>query len=54
MDEAIHGEKAVPQWYLALESDRIIGGMRVIENDFHPRKDLAPIWKKMGWTRSIF
>ena len=42
MDEAIHGEKAVPQWYLALESDRIIGGMGVIENDFHPRKDLAP------------
>lgn len=42
MDKAIHGEKAVPQWYLALESERIIGGMGVIENDFHPRKDLAP------------
>ena len=42
MDEAIHGEKADPQWYLALENGRIIGGMGVIENDFHPRKDLAP------------
>lgn len=42
MDEAINGEKVVPQWYLALENDRIIGGMGVIENDFHPRKDLAP------------
>lgn len=42
MDEAIQGEKAVPQWYLAFENGCIIGGMGVIENDFHPRKDLAP------------
>lgn len=32
----------VPQWYLALEEDRIVGGLGVIENDFHDRKDLAP------------
>ena len=32
----------VPQWYLALEGGRIIGGLGVIENDFHERKDLAP------------
>lgn len=32
----------VPQWYLALEDGRIIGGLGVIENDFHDRKDLAP------------
>ena len=32
----------VPQWYLALEGPRIIGGMGVIENDFHDRKDLTP------------
>lgn len=25
-----------------MESDRIIGGLGVIENDFHDRKDLAP------------
>ncbi len=37
-------EKAgpVPQWYAAIENGRIIGGLGVIENDFHDRKDLAP------------
>ena len=29
-------------WYLCLEDDRILGGMGVIENDFHDRKDLTP------------
>ena len=29
-------------WYLCLNGNRIIGGMGVIENDFHDRKDLAP------------
>ena len=29
-------------WYLCLDADKIIGGMGVIENDFHDRKDLAP------------
>lgn len=29
-------------WYLCLNSDKIIGGMGVIENDFHDRKDLTP------------
>lgn len=29
-------------WYLCLDDDKIIGGMGVIENDFHDRKDLAP------------
>lgn len=33
---------AVPQWYLAVAGDRILGGLGVIENDFHDRKDLAP------------
>lgn len=32
----------VPQWYLAVEGSRIIGGLGVIENDFHDRRDLAP------------
>ena len=36
------GESPVPQWYLAVEGERIVGGLGVIENDFHPRKDLAP------------
>lgn len=29
-------------WYLCLNGDRIIGGLGVIENDFHDRKDLFP------------
>ena len=38
------GNKAgVPQWYLALgEGEEILGGLGVIENDFHKRPDLAP------------
>ena len=29
-------------WYLCLIGDRIVGGLGVIENDFHDRKDLTP------------
>ena len=29
-------------WYLCLDGEKIVGGMGVIENDFHDRKDLAP------------
>lgn len=29
-------------WYLCLDNDKIIGGLGVIKNDFHDRKDLAP------------
>ena len=29
-------------WYLCLDKDEIVGGLGVIENDFHDRKDLAP------------
>lgn len=29
-------------WYLCLDGGRIIGGLGVIENDFHDRKDLTP------------
>lgn len=29
-------------WYLCLNGDKIIGGLGVIENDFHDRKDLTP------------
>ena len=31
-----------PMWYLAVENGTIIGGVGVIENDFHERKDLSP------------
>ena len=29
-------------WYLCLIGESIAGGLGVIENDFHDRKDLAP------------
>ncbi|MBP5155220.1 MAG: GNAT family N-acetyltransferase [Clostridia bacterium] len=29
-------------WYLCLCGDKIIGGLGVIANDFHPRRDLEP------------
>ena len=29
-------------WYLCLDGDRIVGGLGVVENDFHDRKDLSP------------
>lgn len=29
-------------WYLCLDGDKIAGGLGVIENDFHNRKDLTP------------
>ncbi len=29
-------------WYLCLDGEKIIGGLGVIENDFHERKDLFP------------
>lgn len=29
-------------WYLCLDDNKIIGGVGVIDNDFHERKDLSP------------
>jgi GNAT superfamily N-acetyltransferase len=29
-------------WYLCMDGERIVGGLGVIENDFHDRKDLFP------------
>ena len=40
--EAYLNKETENGWYLCLDGDRIIGGMGVIENDFHDRKDLAP------------
>lgn len=42
MEECLEKKGPVPQWYMAVEGLQIIGGMGVIENDFHNRKDLAP------------
>ena len=33
---------AVPQWYVCMDGDRIVGGLGLIANDFHNRPDLTP------------
>lgn len=43
MDDCIHNNNRLPQWYLALdEKDEIIGGCGLIDNDFVDRTDLWP------------
>ena len=42
MEACLKGEGPVPQWYATVDGDAIVGGLGVIENDFHDRKDLAP------------
>lgn len=40
--QCLNHAAAVPQWYLAVQSGEIVGGLGVIENDFHDRRDLTP------------
>lgn len=42
MEACLAGGSAVSQWYLTLEGECIVGGMGVIDNDFHNRRDLTP------------
>ena len=37
IQECLTGKSIVPQWYVAVENQQIIGGIGVIENDFHNR-----------------
>jgi GNAT superfamily N-acetyltransferase len=41
MEAYLNGETEYG-WYLCSDGERIVGGLGVIENDFHDRKDLAP------------
>lgn len=41
MDAYLNGQTEYG-WFLCLDGGRIVGGMGVIENDFHDRKDLTP------------
>ena len=41
MEASLHAD-AVPAWYVVMDGSRIIGGLGVIENDFHNRPDLTP------------
>ena len=42
MEACLQGLGPVPQWYVVMDGERIVGGLGVIENDFHDRPDLAP------------
>lgn len=42
MEQCVRGIGPVPQWYMAVDGCAIVGGLGVIENDFHDRRDLAP------------
>ena len=42
MAQALRGG-AVPQWYLCLSGETIVGGAGVIDNDFHDRTELTPL-----------
>ena len=41
MEAYLKGETELG-WFLCLDGDKIVGGMGVIENDFHDRPDLTP------------
>ena len=42
MEDCLRGKAPFPAWFTAMEGERIVGGVGVIENDFHDRKDLSP------------
>lgn len=42
MEECLKDSTSVPQWYAAMEGNAMIGGVGIIENDFHQRPDLTP------------
>ncbi|GAA6396513.1 GNAT family N-acetyltransferase [Solibaculum mannosilyticum] len=42
MNQCLLNNQSIPQWYVAILNGNIIGGLGVIENDFHDRKDLSP------------
>ena len=41
MESYLRGETELG-WFLCLYGDQIVGGLGIIENDFHDRKDLTP------------
>ena len=42
MEDCLNTAGPVPRWYVVMDADRIVGGLGVIENDFHLRRDLTP------------
>ena len=42
MEDCLNTDSPVPRWYVVMDGETIIGGLGVIENDFHLRRDLTP------------
>ena len=42
MRDSLNSDCGYPRWYVVKEGESIIGGIGVIENDFHDRHDLYP------------
>ena len=42
MTDSLTSASGVPAWYVVLDGEKIVGGIGVIENDFHNRPDLTP------------
>ena len=42
MEKCIENKSNIPQWYITMVNEKIVGGLGVIENDFHDRKELSP------------
>lgn len=40
--EALNENSLIPSWYIVLNNEKIIGGIGVIDNDYHERIDLTP------------
>ena len=62
MRQSLTDGAAVPQWLIAVQGERIVGGLGVIQNDFHDRPDLAPnvcavyvdpAWRRQGLARLL-
>ena len=62
MEESLVSTSGVPSWFIIKNEGQIIGGVGVIENDFHKRKDLRPNlcalyikeeYQKMGISRHL-
>lgn len=42
MEDCRNTDGPIPRWYVVVDGDSMIGGLGVIENDFHLRRDLTP------------